>query len=67
MNPFKPPKFKKTNTDHSEDTLHALKQEIGRRRNSLYANPGEKLVNENDKPSYFHGIKRILRTRYGGG
>lgn len=72
MNFGKPPSFKKppklpiTNVDHSSDTLHELKQQIGRRRTSLYSNPGEKLVNETDKPNYFHGIKRILRTRYGG-
>lgn len=78
-NPFKsPPKFgaklkklvepsvPKVNTDHTTDMLHELKQQIGKRRTSLYANPGEKLVNETDKPSYFTGIKRLLRSRYGG-
>lgn len=73
MNFGKPPKIKKpamipmTNTDHSTDTIHDLKSEIGRRRTSLYANPGDKVIKETGTPSYFTGIKRLLRTRYGSG
>lgn len=56
-----------TNVNRSGDTLHELNEQIGRRHSSLYTNPGEKLVKETGTPSYFTGIKRLLRTRYGGG
>ena len=78
---FKPPKPMKMKTapmvnekiptvsapSQATDTLHALNEEISRRRNNMYSNPGETVTKETGQPSYFTGIKRLLRSKYGGG
>lgn len=68
MTPAAPamPPAQATQNPSALDTIHALNEEISRRRNNMYANPGEKITNETNQPSYFTGIKRILRSKYGG-
>jgi hypothetical protein len=53
-------------TPPPSNTLHALNEEVSRRRNNMYANPGDTQVKETGNPQYFTGIKRLLRSKYGG-